>query len=88
MTPCGFDESTEALGKPPSLSEDVCDPLSIARVVWHGQPSIVSCWKLEPGDLEEIQRTGRVWLMVMGHCMTPVAVAAVKPFGEGPPCGG
>jgi hypothetical protein len=43
-------------------------------------PVVISCWKVTQEELEEIQRTGRVWLMVYGVTMPPVVLCGVRPF--------
>lgn len=34
------------------------------------------CFELEPGDLEEIQRTGRIYLDILGDGVPPVCISA------------
>lgn len=81
MIPCSFDESTHCIGKPPDMTDEQCDPLSVCNAVLPGGfPAIVSCWKLTKDELEEFQQTGRVWLMVCGTAMPPVILSGVKPF--------
>lgn len=80
MIPASFEESETYLGAPPGMESD-CDPLSIARrVTEDGHPVVISCWKPTREELEEIQRTGRVWLMVWGQTMPPVALVGTKPL--------
>ena len=46
----------------------------------------ISCWMLTDAELEEVKRTGQVWLWVWGK-HPPVAVSGEKPFsvvGDGP----
>jgi len=55
--------------------------LNVARLQLEGgQTVVVSCWKVTAEELAEIQRTGRVWLMVWGVTMPPVALCGVKPI--------
>lgn len=37
---------------------------------------LVSCWRLTPEELEEVQRTGCVFLSVLYHSMPPVLVGS------------
>lgn len=81
MQACSFDESNHVLGAPEGMSPDECDALS----VFLGEdtlrrPVVVSCWKLEKGELELINRTGRVWLIVIGPSMPPVALMVQSPM--------
>lgn len=46
-------------------------------------PCIISCWMLTEPEIQEIVRTGRVWLGVMGTSQPPVFAAAISPFGPG-----
>lgn len=82
MVPTSFEESNDVLGKPPSMSDDECSCLSILRVENNnGLPMVISCWKMTKEELEEVNRTGRVWLGVCGVTMPPVIVTGIKPFG-------
>lgn len=81
MVPASFEESDAFLGPPPGVSDEDCESLSIKRAVTEqGQPVVISCWKMTREELEEINRTGRVWLLVWGHTMPPAALAGMKPF--------
>lgn len=83
MIPCSFPESNVALSKPEGWSDDDCAPLSVCCTATpQGQPVVVSCFKLTAGELEEIVRTKRVWLIVYGQTMPPVAVQTGSPFAE------
>lgn len=42
---------------------------------------IVSCWELTKEELEEINKTGKIWLICVGS-QPPVSVEGFKPFGE------
>ncbi len=58
-------------------------PLSVYRGQQaNGVPVVISCWKLTQEELAEFQRTGRVWLTVMGTTMPPVALSALSPWPE------
>lgn len=81
MIPASFKESSDSLGPPDGMSEEDVGSLSIARIVdSDGNISVVSCWKLTPEELREVFNTGRVWLLVRGLTMPPVAVVAESPF--------
>lgn len=81
MEACSFDESNFVLGRPEDLTADQCDPLSVWRgVCSDGVPRVISCFKLTKEELEEVNRTGRVWLFVMGLTMPPVALQTAHPF--------
>lgn len=77
MRPIGFDEANVTLKAPPGMEGEVLD-LPVHR---SDEPAlVVSCWALEPGELEEIQRTGCVWLSVQGRTHAPLYVTARPPF--------
>ena len=78
MIACAFDEETTVLD-PPSGIEN-CDPLPV-RVVQETRempPLLISCWKLTKEELEEVNKTGRVWLAVCGRAMPPVVLSGFK----------
>lgn len=78
-----FDEANVVLDKPQGMSYEECEALSVWRgPTQGGNPVVVSCWKLTQEELEEINRTGRVWLMLYGETMQPAIVCGVKPFGS------
>ncbi|HVR06913.1 MAG TPA: hypothetical protein VMW75_02600 [Thermoanaerobaculia bacterium] len=81
MEAASFNEANKLLSRPPDLTADQCEPLSVlGTVTSDGVPVIISCWKPTRAELQEIERTGRVWLMVYGIGMPPVALCGVKPF--------
>lgn len=45
-------------------------------------PAVVTCWKLTKEELEEVNRTGRVWVTVIGRSMQPLSVDGFKPIGK------
>ncbi len=83
MVPSSFDESNQVLNPPAGMSVDDCTPLSVCQATQHdGTPIVVSCWKITAEELVEIQRTGRVWLIVLGYTMPPVILSGHTPFGS------
>jgi len=81
MVPCSFAESNDFLSKPNGMSDEECAPLSILRVVTqNGAPMVVSCWKMTQEELDEVKKTGRVWLAIYGLSMPPAALYGEKPF--------
>lgn len=59
--------------------ESVCD-LPVCRADTEVGPVVISCWRLTKPEIEEVVRTGHVWLTVLGSTTPPVAVAAKSPF--------
>jgi hypothetical protein len=81
MIPTAFDEENGVLHPPPGVSSKDCDMLSIWRGQYaDGQVCIISCWKLTKEELEEINKTGRVWLHIHASCMPPVSLEVKHPF--------
>lgn len=63
------------------MNHDECACLFVLRTQTEiGIPCVVSCWKLTRQELDEVNRTGRVWLIVLGRTMPPVAIDGVKPL--------
>ena len=81
MISTSFPEENLVLDPPPGVANEEieCLPVCAARMI-DGTPVIISCWKVTMEELKEIQRTGRVWLMVMGPVMAPVVVSGKNPF--------
>lgn len=79
MIPSSFDESNTYLSAPNGMPD--CLPLSC----YIGNddtkhPVIISCFKLTKEELEEINKTGRVWLTVAGQTMPPVVLSGISPW--------
>lgn len=81
MEAASFDEANIVLSRPPDMTADECTPLSVWRgVTENDAPIVISCWKVTAEELEEIKKTGRVWLTVVGYTMPPVSLAGTSPF--------
>lgn len=81
MIPASFDESNHVLDKPREMTREQCDPLSVfVGEDTNRVPVVISCWKLTKEELEEINRTGRVWLWIFGRTMPPVSLEIANPF--------
>lgn len=86
MIPTSFPESNHVFDKPSDMSRDHCDALS----VWVGQVDdgefqsdvIISCWKPTAEELEEINRTGRVWCWHYGSGLQPHCITGTNPFKQ------
>jgi len=80
MVPANFPESNLVLGKPAEMTNEDCDPLCVQRgvVLLDEQqpfPVVKSCWKLTADELEQVNKTGRVWLVILGYSMPPVILS-------------
>lgn len=81
MPSVDFPEANFTFGKPSDMTDEQCLPLQ----VWKGKddggfPVIISKWSLSAEDLEEIQKTGAVYLIITGTGMPPVSLHVETPF--------
>jgi hypothetical protein len=81
MTPIDFKESNESLDARVPVAGVGMQPLSVFRGVTDGTKIMISCWQLTPEELAEVQRAGRVWLLVFDEDHPVVHVAGESPFG-------
>jgi hypothetical protein len=79
MIASSFDESNCILNPPEGMSPEECNVLSVCKGMIGDMPVVISCWKCTKEELEEINRTGRVWLMIMGETMPPAHIQGIKP---------
>lgn len=85
MLPTTFEQVNFTFTKPKDMTNEQCMDLP----VWKGNakdengnesPVIISCWKLSYEDLQEIQKTGCIYLSISGHGMPPVSLFTENPF--------
>ena len=81
MTPLDFNESNESLGARVPVAGEGMQPLNVFRGVTDGTKITISCWKPSENELAEIQRTGRVWLLVFDEEHPIIHVTGESPFG-------
>jgi hypothetical protein len=77
--PVRFPEQTHHFNKPKDMTDDECGGLPAVMVDVHGQPTYVSCWKLTPEEVENIVRTGVVWVGCVSM-QPPLLVWGDRPF--------
>lgn len=85
MLPTTFEESNFVFTKPQGWTDEQCMDLPVfkgnAKDVDGGEiPVIISCWKFNKEDLEEIQKTGCIYLSITGGGMPPVSLFTENPF--------
>jgi hypothetical protein len=57
------------------------DTLPVVRATTgDGQQALVTAWELEPGEVDEVIRTGRIWLTVLGRGQPPVLLSTECPY--------
>lgn len=77
-----FPEKNINLGPPKGMTEEECYTLPAYYSKEHG--AYVSCWVPSAEEIQEIQRTGKVWLWVFGQGHPPVTIEAFSPFEQRP----
>lgn len=81
MIATAFDEENDVLDGPPGSTAEECSMLSVWRGRQQGgEPVVISCWKPTPNEWEEMQRTGRVWIIVQGTTMPPIHPTGISPW--------
>jgi hypothetical protein len=81
MVPASFPESNLVLAKPPGMTHEECEALSVFQgQSADGTPVVISCWKLTREEVDDLQRTGRVWLWIIGNTMPPAVLDIRSPF--------
>lgn len=90
MHPTTFPEQNKVYRKPVGWTDEQCGDLP----VWEGMtpidnngavaPAIISFWKFTSEDLEEIQRTGGIYLQICSHQMVPACLYTENPFSPLP----
>lgn len=81
MIPIEFPEMNFTYSKPQGMTDEECAPLHVFKGKDEAStPVIISCWQLSKEDLEEINRTGKIYLQIVGHGMPPVSLYTEHPF--------
>ncbi len=81
MKPVTFPEQNISLGKPEGMTDEQCG--SLPAFQGHdpeGFPVIVSCWELSPEELEQVQETGKIYLVVISPTQPPLSLRVDSPF--------
>lgn len=83
MEPTSFEQSNHVFDKPENATYEECQALStFVGPLPNGQPVVISCWKCTKEELEEINKTGRVWVYHWGINLQPHAVSGTNPFNQ------
>lgn len=79
--PIDFEHANANFHKPKDMTDEQCQTLPAWRGNYpDGQSVIISCWKLSKEDIEEVLKTGVVWLHVVGGITPPVSIDTQNPF--------
>lgn len=86
MVPVAFPEANMVLSRPPTMTDQECEPLHVTSTTdANGHSVIVSCWKLTLEEVKALTEGKRLWLIVYGGVMPPIALSGVHPFVEDEP---
>ena len=81
MELCSFKESNIVFDKPTDMSHDQCQSASaFVGQQTDGQPVIITCWKITANELEEFNKTGRIWCTHVGTGIQPHVLHTESPF--------
>lgn len=76
-----FKQANTVMDTPKDVSPDLVEPIRACRGQYeNGTPFVITCWKPTRDELDEIQKTGRVWLTILGAGMPPVYLSGKSPF--------
>lgn len=77
MRPVLFPVANKVLQKPANLTDEQCSDLEI----FNDGVNCVSCWELNKEELELIQQTGRIYVVILsGITQPPMHVHVESPF--------
>lgn len=57
--------------------------LPVVRGEMDGSPTLTSAWELTAEEVAEINRSGRIFLTIMGTAQPPVLLTVEPPFADG-----
>lgn len=81
MYPTSFEQSNAVVDTPSGIDPLELPPRAVCTIETNvGVPGIISCFKLTKEELEEISRTGRVWVTTLGLIGVPVILNGKNPF--------
>lgn len=70
-------EHTNSVLKAPEGQEDSVIDLPITRLCFEdGTHAVESCWQLSKKELEEVQKTGKIYFTCMGDTHPPVLLSS------------
>ena len=82
MKPIHFEQANTVFTAPPGMTDAECGPLP---AFVHRDDTCgfsLSCWQLTAQEMQEINRTGRLWLFVSDPGQPPVSIQTRDPFKE------
>lgn len=81
MIPTTFEHANFVYTKPKGMTDEQCFDLPVYKGIDQDKnPVIISCWKLSKEDLEDVQKSGCVYLQIVSYAMPPVVLYTENPF--------
>lgn len=79
--PIKFQQANDVLLPPENMTEEQCATLPIFRGKTSDMISdcVVSCWQLSDEELEEVKRTGKVFVGALGKTHPPIFIMGKFP---------
>jgi hypothetical protein len=89
-----FPERNDHIGRPPTMTDNQCYGLPVCRIITQipgptdqepsqSQLAHISCWELSDREREEIARTGKVYVKILGASLSPMSIHGMKPIYTG-----
>lgn len=79
LHPTNFDGSNVVLLPPEGKTSEEVYALCAAHVAVLNEVAVMTCWKPTKDHIEEIAKTGKIWIVMMGVSAPPMMVAVKKP---------
>lgn len=78
MKPVEFSEQNIIFTKPESMTDEECGSMPAFK----GQGHIVCCWQLNAEEIEEVRKTGLIWVDIISNAQPPICLRTDTPFVE------
>ncbi len=86
-----FEERNDYIGKPADITDNQCYALPVARIITTipgptsddapaNVAAHVSCWELTEDELEEVKKTGKVYVKILGSTLAPMSLHGSLPI--------
>ena len=79
-----FEEQNHTFHKPKEMTDEECVSLPCC-VLEHPYPQTISCWELTKEEIEQIVKTGKLWVSVFSVPPPPIAILTETPFTKPEP---
>ena len=81
MLASDFPQRNALLGRPNDMTDEQCYTLPVHRYQDENKSWwIVSCWRPNREELQEIIRTGQIWVHTRGETLAPFSLHGENPF--------